>query len=149
MRYNGNGAFTAAAGKEVTYFVNGHPADKVELQSMNMQDVRKVEYLDYPSGSNFLGAEHVVNFILHEYEYGGYTRLGLTQRYITENYSYENVFSRWAYKRMTFDIFTGANHGIIDRNDAHREHEYRFKSGTVSRIENPRATAAIRARYIR
>lgn len=54
---------TDNAGKQVRIFINGIPAMKEELDGMRTVDVKKIEYLEYPSDSRFQGAERVINFI--------------------------------------------------------------------------------------
>ena len=42
---------------------------------MNLQDVKRVEYLESPADPRFMGEKFVVNFIMEEYIYGGYVKL--------------------------------------------------------------------------
>ncbi len=49
------------------------------MQGLRTPDVKKVEYLEFPSDPRFRGARRVVNIIVHEYAYGGYTKLTRTE----------------------------------------------------------------------
>ena len=62
-----------ASGQPASIFINFHPASPQDLAGLNPADVRKVEYLDFPSDPRFLGAKHAVNFFTRQYMYGGYT----------------------------------------------------------------------------
>ena len=62
---------TTLTGGAVAIYVNGLPASSEELQGMITADVKTVEYLDFPADPRFNGNEHVINFIMQRYEYGG------------------------------------------------------------------------------
>ena len=66
-------------GGAVAIYVNGLPASSEELQGMRTADVKRVEYLDFPTDPRFNGHEHVINFIMQKYEYGGYTKLSASE----------------------------------------------------------------------
>lgn len=100
------GEVTDLAGKSVDLFIDFLPAAKEDLEGMRMQDVRKVEYYDYPSDPRFQGKAHVVNFVMQKYEYGGYVKaLGSES---SNDVGRVCMFSKLQYKRMTFDIAAGA-----------------------------------------
>lgn len=73
-----------------------------------MSSVKKVCYLDHPADAKYLGADYVVEFILQEYEYGGYTKLGETMRCLGQYDFDEYVNSKFSYRRMTYNIFVEA-----------------------------------------
>lgn len=102
---------TTFNGKNVSMFINHIAAGSEELNSLNTEDVIRVEVLEYPSDPRFMGAQHVVNFIVHKYEWGGYTKLSLTGQTPAFNYASGNVYSKFAYKKMTFDAYGGASIG--------------------------------------
>lgn len=137
-----SGGFKASNGGDITYFINGIPAEGEDLSGMNLSDVRKVEYLDFPSESNFLGAHHVINFIVRKYEYGGYTRLAINHSYIDGNELGERLFSKWSQGRMTFDVSLApwSNHVLHDTYSS--EETFRFDSGVVKRKTVPSASGA-------
>ncbi|MBD5220689.1 MAG: hypothetical protein HDS72_10750 [Bacteroidales bacterium] len=94
-------------GNSVAIFINSHKAENDELQGMKMTDVRKVEYIEFPTDPRFNGEQRVVNFIMAEYEYGGYTKA--TEDITTLNgfRNISTVFSKFTYRKMTYDIFAG------------------------------------------
>ena len=104
-----DGTPVTAGGQSVTLFVNYLPADQRELEGLRTGDVVKVEYYDYPSDPRFKGAPHVVNFIMKQYDYGGYVKL-----YGTEHFWWESgqlsFTSKVQYKKMTYDLYGGAWH---------------------------------------
>ena len=69
-----NDNITDLSGKSVDVFIDFIPASKEDMEGMRMQDVKKVEYYDFPSDPRFQGKAHVVNFVMHKYEYGGYVK---------------------------------------------------------------------------
>lgn len=132
-----SGDFTAAGGAPISYFINGMPASPEELSGMNMNDVKKVEYLDFPDDVNFMSAPHVINFIVQEYQSGGYTRVGINQQYPGGYYLSENLFSRWNYRKMTYDLSLSASNSDIRHYYSTRSDIFRFDSGTVERSRIP------------
>jgi hypothetical protein len=96
------------AGKSVDVFIDFLPASKEDMNGMRMQDVKKVEYYDFPTDPRFLGKAHVVNFVMQKYEYGGYVKLYGWEN--TSNVGQASVYGKLQYKRMTFDIAGGANY---------------------------------------
>lgn len=92
-------------GNLVQVFINYRQAQSDELKGMKMSDVRKIEYLEFPTDPRFKGEPRVVNFIVQEYEYGGYTKA--TQSFRTLNGLFNNTyaFSRFTYKRMSYDVY--------------------------------------------
>jgi hypothetical protein len=94
------------AGKSVDVFIDFLPASKEDMNGMRMQDVKKVEYYDFPTDPRFLGKAHVVNFVMQKYEYGGYVKLYGWGN--TSNAGQASVYGKLQYKRMTFDIAGGA-----------------------------------------
>lgn len=92
-------------GKGVDIYIDFLPASEQDLSGMRMQDVKKVEYYDYPADPRFQGKPHVVNFVMQKYEYGGYLKLYGWET--TFNTGQISLFGKLQYKRMTFDIAGG------------------------------------------
>lgn len=105
IKISANDDITDLAGKSVDVFIDFLPASKEDLQGMRMQDVKKVEYYDFPSDPRFQGKAHVVNFVMQKYEYGGYVKAYGWEN--TSNAGQISLFSKLQYKRMTFDIAAG------------------------------------------
>ncbi len=102
LRVSPDNEITDLTGKSIDVFIDFLPASKNDLEGMRMQDVKKIEYYDFPADPRFLGKAHVVNFIMQKYEYGGYVKIyGLEN---TANAGQISLFGKLQYKRMTFDI---------------------------------------------
>ena len=105
IKISANDDITDLAGKSIDVFIDFLPASKEDLQGMRLQDVKKVEYYDFPSDPRFQGKAHVVNFVMQKYEYGGYVKAFGWEN--TSNAGQVSLYSKLQYKRMTFDIATG------------------------------------------
>lgn len=99
---------TDKSGAEVALFIDYMLATQEDTEGLLPKDVKRVEYLDYPTDPRFQGKRHVVNFIMQKYEYGGYTKLTLGSTAINGYTGVANVFSKFAYKSIVFDIFARA-----------------------------------------
>lgn len=99
-------SITTVANQPVAIFINGLPATPSDITNMRTADVVKVEYYDYPSDSRFQGNAHVVNFIVKEYEYGGYVKGVGTEAFIA-NDGQLNLFGKLQTRKLTFDLGLG------------------------------------------
>ena len=104
-----NEAVTDNAGGEVAIFINYLEASREEMEGLRTYDVKKVEYLEFPTDPRFRGAQHVINIIVQEYAYGGYTKLTTNENFLVGFSSRNNIFSKFSYKKMTYDLYVGAN----------------------------------------
>ncbi len=102
-------AITDNAGGEVAIFINFLEASKEEMEGLRTPDVKKVEYLEFPTDPRFRGAQRVINIIVQEYAYGGYTKLTTNENFLVGFSSRNNIFSKFSYKKMTYDLYVGAN----------------------------------------
>lgn len=100
-----DGTIKDLAGKPVEVFIDFLPATNEDMSGMRMQDVKKIEYYDFPSDPRFMGKAHVVNFIMQKYEYGGYLKTSVWES--TVNAGYLGLYGKVQYRRMTFDIAAG------------------------------------------
>lgn len=96
-------------GADVAIYINYLQASKEEIDGLRTADVKKVEYLEFPTDPRFRGQQRVVNIIVHEYAYGGYTKLTVNENFLIGLSSKTNVFSKFSYKRMTYDLYVAAN----------------------------------------
>ena len=104
-----NEVVTDNAGGEVAIFINFLEASKEEMEGLRTPDVKKVEYLEFPTDPRFRGAQRVINIIVHEYAYGGYTKLTTNENFFVGFSSRNNIFSKFSYNKMTYDLYVGAN----------------------------------------
>jgi hypothetical protein len=110
-----SGDVTTSAGDPISFFINGVPATSNDVNDLNTRDVLKVEVLDYPSDPKYRNAEHVVNYVLQKYEYGGYTKLMTSDMLLNGILTTNVVNSKLVYKRMTYDVRVGHKYS----NDSH------------------------------
>ncbi|MDE7414193.1 MAG: hypothetical protein K2N05_10480 [Muribaculaceae bacterium] len=87
----------------VSIFINGEPANEIDLSTFWPSDVKKVEYMESPSDPRFRGARNVVNFVMAKYVVGGVTRAYARQNFPMTN-GYYDLASKLSYKRMTYGI---------------------------------------------
>lgn len=102
-------AVTDNAGGEVAIFINYLEASKEEMEGLRTPDVKKVEYIEFPTDPRFRGAQRVINVIVRHYAYGGYTKLTTNENFLVGFSSRNNIFSKFSYKKMTYDLYVGAN----------------------------------------
>lgn len=147
-------------GESVSIFINYVKASHQELSAMRTSDVRRVEYLEFPTDPRFGGAKRVINIIVQEYEYGGYTRLALADELLAGNTASGTVFSKFNYRRMTYSLYAGASDRHSDhsgtttdadyrlKNDAGEDYTlYRREENESSNYRNNRLPLTIRATY--
>lgn len=91
-------------GQPVAVFIDYVAATAQDLSGLRTTDVKKVEYMLYPNDPRFRGAQYVINFVMQKYEWGGYTKIN-ANKWFGVNHSEASVYSKFAYKGMTFDIF--------------------------------------------
>lgn len=100
---------TDNTGGNVAIYINFLEASKEEMEGLRTADVRRVEYLEFPTDPRFRGAERVINIIVQEYAYGGYTKVTANENFLVGLSSRVNIFSKFSYKKMTYDLYAGAN----------------------------------------
>ncbi|MDE6263930.1 MAG: TonB-dependent receptor family protein [Paramuribaculum sp.] len=100
---------TTLSGEPVAVYVDGLPASPQELQGMRIADVRRVEYLDFPTDARYAGNDHVINFVMQKYEYGGYTKLSASENILIGLSSRASLYSKFSYKKMIYDLYAGSS----------------------------------------
>ncbi len=87
-------------GREVAYFINGREASAMEVNGLRPKDVLKVAVLRSPSDPKYMGRDAVIDFIIKEYEWGGYTSANATQSFILNEGEY-TAYSKFVTGRHT------------------------------------------------
>ena len=114
-----------AAGNDVTLFIDYHQATPQDAQGLRPEDVMRVEVLDYPVDSRFMGAPHVVNFIMQKYEWGGYTKLTAAGRTLNNDLAEGRAYQKFVHKKWTFDASASANGTWENKNSDYSKETYR------------------------
>ena len=91
--------------QDVQFFINGVKDNPMNIWTM---EVKRVEFLVSPKDPRFMGAQYVVNYIVEEYKYGGYTRLNTYESFNGYFENNSNLFSRFKYGDITYDINVGS-----------------------------------------
>ncbi|MGN0206348.1 MAG: hypothetical protein ACI4BC_03820, partial [Muribaculaceae bacterium] len=138
-------------GGDVAIYINFLPASQEEMDGLRTADVRKVEYLEFPTDPRFRGAQKVVNIIVQEYAYGGYTKLSASEDFLLGLTSMANLYSKFSYKRMTYDLYFGANNYRNSHNGSSSQSVYTLlKDGSpylVNRNESLEESKFIQNQY--
>lgn len=142
------------AGDGVSIFIDYLPANTSDIENMRTLDVARVEVIDFPADARFKGARHVVNFIMHKYEYGGYTKLSINQGFVDNRGTYQ-ASSKLTYKKMTYDFtarynYTNDKHNALDTKSSYKFADYditRIEETQESHNENRNGHATMRAVY--
>lgn len=61
-------------GNTVSIYIDKQPASQAQLDALKPEDVKKVEYLVYPTDPRYQHKPYVVNFTMRRYEIGGYAK---------------------------------------------------------------------------
>lgn len=121
-------AVTDNFGNEVAMFINGMAASAEELEGLLTADVRRVEYLEFPTDPRYKGVPRAVNFVVQEYIYGGYTKASVSENFLVGLSSRANIFSKFSYKKMNYDLYVGSNNWDSHHIGSTVSGNYRLKS---------------------
>ena len=136
LRSIGSGRIETISGQQVNIYIDYLPATSSDLTGMRMQDVRKIEFYEYPSDPRFHGNVYVVNFIMAQYEYGGYVK-----GYADENFIYNSGeltgYLKFQYKRMTYDLSVGGYYANVTDKGMNEKEIFRLpqKNGEIREFE--------------
>lgn len=96
-------SISSTDGGQIAIFINKVPASNEELRAMRPEDVKYIEVLDNPSDPKFMGQRRVVNFVMLQYQYGGYIKINPKGTLITDEGSIR-ANMKLKFKAMTFDL---------------------------------------------
>lgn len=136
-----SGAITDNFGATVPVYINFMRASSQDMTGLRTADVKRVEFIYGPTDPRFQGARSVINIIVQEYEYGGYTKATVKEGFLTGLASNANLFSKFVYKKMTYDLYVGATNQNDHHNGNSVEAKYSLTDSdgnptTVRRVEN-------------
>lgn len=123
---------TTADNQGVSLFINFHPASKEDVDGLSPNDVKRVEYLDFPVDPRFQRAQHAVNFITATYTYGGYTKLSGDARPGVSS-GEATVYSKLARGAMEYDLIVAGDYDYNPHIGTITDETYRLQSATVGR----------------
>ena len=126
------GTVKTADNQGVRLFINFHPASDEDVSGLNPNDVKRIEYLDFPVDPRFRRAQHVVNFITHSYTYGGYTKLSGKERFMVRS-GEASIYSKFAYRDMEYDLMVSGDYDYNPHFGSVSDETYRLGSGTIRR----------------
>ena len=129
-------------GRSVKIFIDYMPATEQDLRGMRTEDVMRVEVLEYPEDPRFEGAQYVVNYIMHKYEWGGYTQIGGAVRPVNLINGYGYLYSKFVTGRWTFDANAGASGTRISKAESDLTETFRDFNIGSSRIDAADRTSA-------
>ena len=97
------GSVQTNSGNDVAIFIDYEKASQAEKDAINPQDVRKVEYLVYPTDPRFNHEKYVINIVLFHYDYGGYVKATGVGNLMAGSGSGQ-AYLKMSYKNMTYDL---------------------------------------------
>ena len=130
-----NDKITTPDNEEISLFINHIPASEMEIQGLRGQNVSRVEVIDYPTDPRFRNTRHVINIILKKQDFGGYTKLRDRQDFITSSNNSGSVFSRFSYRKMTYDAYVGIDYSNTNHQTGSYRSGFNLKDGYVERME--------------
>ncbi|MDE6392005.1 MAG: outer membrane beta-barrel family protein [Muribaculaceae bacterium] len=104
----------SASGENVKIFIDYVEATETDTSGLRPEDVLRVEVLDYPEDPRFKHSEHVVNFIMRKYEWGGYTKLMASGRLLFDENIWGGLYQKFSYKNWMYD-FSASGDGTWNR----------------------------------
>ncbi|MDE5791374.1 MAG: hypothetical protein K2H96_09125 [Muribaculaceae bacterium] len=129
-----NNEITSSEGDPITLFIDFQPASNQQMREIRPQEILRIDLLRSPEDPRFGGAKIVANYIMKKYEYGGYSKLDGTQ-YIPIFSSTYSLYSKFSYKKMTYDISTGIEYNFLKNNSGSESNSiYHLDSEELERV---------------
>lgn len=125
-----NGSITKL-GQNVAIYIDGRKVESKEFQAINMNTIRKIEYMDVPSGK-FIGDVYAINIILKNDIEGSYFSLDGKQglRYLEGDYNGTLQINK---KRTSYQLFAGHSMTRMNNKGSHLSEQYGFSNLEVGR----------------
>lgn len=121
-----------ADNQAVNMFINYHPATAEEVGGLKPNDVKTVEYLDFPIDPRFGRSPHVINFITHSHSYGGYTKINGKEQFMIHR-GEASFYSKFAYRKMEYDLMASGDYDNNSHIGSSSNETYCLKPETIHR----------------
>ena len=122
-------------GQPVAIYIDMQPASVEQMNALRPEDVRKVEYLVYPSDPRYQHKPYVVNYTLRRYEMGGYAKFTGKGNIMAGSGS-GLAYGKIAYRRMTYDLIVSDKYTDRHNHGTDRKQVFRFPGadGSINEI---------------
>lgn len=134
------------SGKNVAIYIDYELATQAEKDALNPADVKKVEYLIYPTDPRFGNNHYVINIILNRYDYGGYAKITGIGNILAGSGSGQ-AYVKTSYKRMTYDINFYDKYSDRGHTGTEQDQIFRFPQSDGNIAEIKRSTTLDDSRY--
>lgn len=125
-----NGAVTIM-GAKATLYINGNPCDQQDVRMLRPKDINRIEYFDAPSG-RYTKDIYAINFVVKQYDYGGYVQVDGTQKIGFTRSSY-NAAATLNKGKNSYSFFAGAGYSDISSSDDYTRETYNLADKQVQR----------------
>lgn len=155
-----DGSVETPAGEEVVIYIDMEPASDAEKEALRGEDVKKVEYLVFPTDPRYNNDKYVINITLRHYQYGGYAKLSGTDNIMAGSASGQ-AYAKMTYRRMTYDLSVTDKYTDRRHTGTEQTQVFRFPRGNdavdeisrgnlldYSRLRQNELGASFRAKYM-
>lgn len=118
-------------GQPVSIYIDMLPATEEQMNALRPEDVKKVEYLVFPTDPRYQHNQYVVNFTLRRYEVGGYAKFTGRGNIMAGSGS-GIAYGKLAYKRMTYDLIVSDKYTDRHNQGTDRKQIFSFPTGNGS-----------------
>lgn len=149
------GTVTTNSNNNVTIYINSSEATEQDLEALNPDEVKTVEYLVHPMDARFHHKPYVINITLRKLEYGGYAKFRGVGNLIAGSAN-SLAYTKFNYKRMTYDLSLYDNYLDSHHGGSEGVQTYSLPDGkqvtretklTDFHAQSNRFSAALRAKY--
>lgn len=112
-------------GQKVAIYIDKQPATAEQMSALRPEDVKKVEYLTFPTDPRYQHKPYVVNFTLRRYEVGGYGKFTGKGNIMAGSGS-GIAYGKVAYRRMIYDLVVSDKYTDRHNQGSDRKQIFRF-----------------------
>ena len=150
-----SGSVTTNSNNSVAIYINSSEATEQDLEALNPDEVKTVEYLAHPMDARFHHKPYVINITLRKVEYGGYAKFRGVGNLIAGSAN-GLAYTKFNYKRMTYDLSLydncldshhGGSEGVQTYTLADGQQVTRETKLTNFHAQSNRFSTALRAKY--